>query len=122
MPPVKRPSKSLAESQIDWKKTYDVSRRFDLTLELLCALDCHSVHEDSDPEEDSAEALSVFVATCAYVLQSFAVPEKEACASFRRMYKLMAKTEKRLKDHKGKSPTARDVFTEVALAVTEDEI
>ncbi len=123
-PKPKRPQKGIAERTIDWQKTNDVARRFALTLDILSCLDCHEVAIDSESEEDTAEAMSVFVATCAYVLQSFAVTEKDAVKSFRNMFRLMRQTNKRLdesfmKSGKGRA-TARDVFAEVALAI-EDE-
>lgn len=119
--PKKKCNRSMAEKIIDWKNINDVSRRFALALKLLEVLDSHEVDEDSEAEEDSSEALAVFQACAAYLMVSFAVSEKDACASYRRLFRIMKKAQTKLMKTTDKQPTARDIFTEVAVMDTEDE-
>jgi hypothetical protein len=113
--------KKVAEKLIDWRKSNDVTRRLDLTMEILLALDCYEVNADSDPAEDFAEALSVILATTAYLYASNAVPEKEACSSFRKLFRQIRQIEKRLNSKKGNRPTVKDVFTEIAIDTIDEE-
>ena len=119
-PSKKKRVRQLADSLIDWRNVNDVSRRFALTMELLDVLDSHEVSADSSDEENHSDALAVFQATSAFLMASFAIPEKEACQSYRGLYRVMKAAHKRL-TKTGGTATAREVFTEVALDVEEPE-
>ncbi len=105
------PSKFI-QNLIDFKKTNDDARKMDLVMEILAVISCYAISPKTSNAEDFAEALSVLVATTAFLIQSQAVPELVAMSDYRKMFRAMRKANKKL----GPRATAKEVFSEVSVS------